>query len=108
MTNPSTLEQIVMRRVYRMRYLRMVLNEFTAALLLLAAALWGLGREVWVAMVLHNAPADLLRAPAFFLSAFLDTRLVVQLLSMLVLAAVVLLAREAARLLSTVMEPART
>jgi hypothetical protein len=100
MTNPSPIEKIVMRRVYRMRYLRVLLSTATASLALLALALYGIGREVWVAMVLRNAPADIFRVPAFFLSAFLDTRFVVQALSLVALVAVIALAREAARMLA--------
>ncbi|MEJ0053602.1 MAG: hypothetical protein WDN10_02655 [bacterium] len=95
----SAIQKTVMRRVRIIRASRMALSLETGALILAAFALYGIGREVWVAKVFANAPslAHINAFMHFWVSAFLDTRLPVQLLSLVVLVAVVYLARETAR-----------
>jgi hypothetical protein len=89
-----------MRRVRRIHALRLAINGVTISCVLLALALWGIGREVWVAMVLHNAPTNLVLLPRFYLAAFSHTRVAVQLLTLLTAFSFVYLARETSRLFS--------
>ena len=104
MTNPSNIERVVMHRVHTIRILRGVFSGTTAACLLLLLTLYGVGREVWVARVFENAPATFTEASRFWLSAFEHTRLVVQALA---LASLIYLARATARLIGSVLTPAR-
>ncbi|MHB0865547.1 MAG: hypothetical protein ACYC1Y_01425 [Minisyncoccota bacterium] len=102
MTDQSNIERIVMRRVRRVRMLRALLSNAMLATLVFALALWGIGREVWVARVLENSPHDIASLPQFYLAAFDHTRFIVQALSLVTLAALITLARETARLISTI------
>ena len=106
MTNPSTIERIVLRRIYTMRVLRVLLSNATLAILISGVALWGIGREVWVAHVLQNAPKDIREIPRFYIDAFDHTRLLVQALSVITLAGCIVLARETARSISRLVAPA--
>lgn len=108
MNNPSHIERIVMRRVHTIRTFRPIISLETLAALALVLALWGIGREVWVAQVFQNAPADLVRLPNFYLTAFSHTRIAVQLLSALTLVSVIYLARETARSISALFIPVQS
>jgi hypothetical protein len=99
MTNPTSIEDIVMRRVRLIRILRLIISTVVLASLTGIVALWGIGREVWVARVFENAPAESGNLFAFYWYAFLHTRFIVQALSVLTLASFIFLAREVARLL---------
>jgi hypothetical protein len=99
MTDPTDIERIVMRRVRRMRLLLLILSTIALAAVTAVAALWGIGREVWVARVFENGPHDLLGRVAYLGYAFAHTRLIVQALSLLTLGSFILLARELARTL---------
>lgn len=90
-----------MRRVYRIRVLRFFFSGLFVGSLVLAVALYGLGREVWVARVFANGPHDLFGHAWYLGYAFEHTRLVVQALTTLTLASLVYLARSIARTLST-------
>jgi hypothetical protein len=91
-----------MRRVHAAHGLRMLFSNAALALALFALALWGVGREVWVARVFQNAPHHgILEAARFFTYAFLDTRLVVQVLCLAVLFAFIWLIRDLARAMGT-------
>ena len=105
MTDTSYIEKTVMKRVRRMRVLRMLFSNAALAAVVCVAALWGIGREVWVARVLQNAPADISELPRFYVAAFSHTRLIVQALSLAALAALILLARETARFISAAVMP---
>lgn len=106
MTNQSPIEALVMRRVHRIHALRFVVNGFTASCLLLLLALWGIGREVWVAMVLHNMPhSSLVAIGNFYLAAFAHTHLVVQALCILCLASTIYIARATAQIISQTFVP---
>lgn len=97
--NPnSSISNTVMKRVRRIHTMRLLAAP-TASAGLLALALWGIGREVWVAKVFENMPsfADAPGAVAFVASAFTHTDLSVQVLSIVALAALIWLARECAR-----------
>ncbi len=98
----SVIERTVMQRVHLIRALRFAVSSGTVSLLVSILALWGIGREVWVANVLQNAPADLLGLPRFYLAAFLQTRLIVQALILLVLGALFFMGREISRALAFV------
>lgn len=102
MNTPSPIEIAVMRRVRVVRVLRMLTSNAVLAMLVLLVALWGIGREVWVARVLANGPQDLVGHAQYLAYAFLHTRLVVQALSLATLASLVYLARETAQHLARI------
>jgi hypothetical protein len=95
----SKIEQTVMRRVHTIHRLRPFVSGGALAVLVFALALYGIGREVWVARVFENAPDTFAALPAFYLSAFENTRLVVQALALISLGAVIYMARESAKLI---------
>ena len=105
MTDPSDLERVVMRRVRLIRILGLVISTAVLAGLTFVAALWGIGREVWVARVFQNAPADIALLPNFFITAFLQTRLIVQVLALLTFASLLFLVREVVRVLVSFVRP---
>ena len=96
-----------MRRVYAIRTLRYVFSGITASCLLLLLTLYGIGRQVWVARVFENAPADFGASLQFFISAFSHTDILVQALSLLALISLVYLARATAHLLTSSLTPVR-
>lgn len=100
MKDSSPVLNTVMRRVRVIHHVR-TFAPGVVSVVLLMGALFGLGREVWVAKVLENMPslANIPATLSFFVSAFLHTELFVQILSIVVLAALVWLAREIARAL---------
>ena len=95
--NRSEIERIVMQRVHLVRALRFAISSSALSMLVSVLGLWGIGREVWVARVLQNAPANLLDLPRFYLAAFEHTRFLVQILILLTLTALLFVAREIAR-----------
>lgn len=98
--NISNIERVVMKRVYRMRVLRALLSNTVLAAVAATAALWAIGREVWVARVFSNGPQDATGRTVYLFYAFLHTTFVVEVLSLVALAALIILARETARSLS--------
>ncbi|MDD2657096.1 MAG: hypothetical protein PHD04_00320 [Candidatus Pacebacteria bacterium] len=98
-TEQSDIERIVMRRVQLIRVLRLIISTVVLAALTAIAALWGIGREVWVARVLENAPPNLDDLLNFYIAAFTNTNLAVQVLTLLTLASLIYLAFEIARLI---------
>lgn len=98
----SRIERIVMQRVHLIRALRFAVSSGVFSALVFVLALWGIGREVWVAHVLQNAPAHPVDILRFYIAAFLHTRLPVQALVVLALAALAYVAREAARAIAFV------
>lgn len=89
-----------MRRIERIRLVKLVAAPL-GALAVLVIALWGIGREVWVAKVVENMPS-LLDVPgmlSFASAAFLHTDLMVQMLAVLLVAATLWLASEVAHIL---------
>ncbi|HUQ30076.1 MAG TPA: hypothetical protein VM103_00990 [Candidatus Paceibacterota bacterium] len=98
----TTIEKNVMRRVRRIHTLRPFISGFAASCVLLLLALWGIGREVWVAHVFQNMPhsGGIMPVLNFYFAAFLNTRITVQMLSVATLGSVFWLARETAKLLS--------
>lgn len=101
----SSIELRVMRRVRLIRLLGLVISTVTLAVITLILALWGIGKEVWVARVFQNAPADLVNLPNFLISAFGHTRLVVQILAICTFVSFIYLARATARLLTSAFTP---
>lgn len=108
MDNHSDIERTVMRRVHLIRILKLVISTAVFATLAFAAALWGVGREVWVAHVFQNAPTGFGPLIAFYFAAFLHTRLIVQVLVLLTLASLLFLAREIVRFAFTLFSPSRS
>lgn len=96
----TDIERIVMRRVHLIRILKLIISTVVLATLAFTAALWGIGKEIWVANVLQNAPNGLFDLLRFYFVAFLHTRLVVQVLLVLTLVSLVFLVRELVRLAS--------
>lgn len=105
MTNPSNIERIVMQRVHLIRALRVAASSGVVSTLVLLLALWGLGREVWVAHVLQNAPENPLKLLDFYIAAFAQTRLIVQALILLMLAAFLYLLREIIKAVALMTSP---
>ena len=101
------IERVVMRRVRLIRILALIISTATLAILTFIAALWGIGREVWVAHVFQNAPAALDDLPGFYLAAFLNTRFIVQALVVLTLMSCIYFIREIARLIIGFFVPER-
>lgn len=106
-TNMTNIEQNVMRRVRTVYYLRPFVSGSTLSGVVAALSLYGIGREVWVARVVENAPREVVSLLNFALSAFANTDLVVQALSLLALGAVVYFARETSKVFASVLTPAR-
>lgn len=102
---PSDIERAVMRRVYTISLLRLLVSPGAIAAVVCVAALWGIGREVWVARIIENAPAanDLFSLGRFYLAAFGNTHLTVQVLTLATLASMIYLVREAAKPLANVL-----
>lgn len=83
-----------MRRVRIMHATRTFVPVLlTSALFILAV--WEIGREVWVAKVFENMPsyADVPAMLNFFAGAFINTEVVVQVFSIVAVAALIWLAR---------------
>ena len=97
MIEQTNIEKIVMQRVRRMRILLLIISTLTLAALTTVAALWGIGKEVWVARVFENAPHDFFGRAQYLWYAFTHTHVIVQSLSILTLGSLILLARELAR-----------
>lgn len=106
MNNASNIERTVMRRVRIIRVLRFFISNRAFAVLVFAVALWGIGREVWVARVLENAPTNLVDLLRFYLIAFIHTDIIVQTLFVLSFVSVIYLARETGRAVSSSFVPA--
>lgn len=107
--NESPIERTVMRRVHLIRILGLVISTAMLAVLTALAALWGIGREVWVARILENMPqiSDMGTFMGFWLSAFLGTQLIVQVLTVLTLISLLFLLLETVRFLVSYFTPAR-
>lgn len=90
----SKIERIVMQRVHLIRALRFAISGSVFSGLVSVLALWGIGREVWVARVLQNQPHDLVNIMRFYIAAFVHTHLIVQILVLLLVGSFYYLARE--------------
>lgn len=87
----SEIKAIVMRRVHTIHLLQMLLSTTAFSIGVFVVALWGIGREVWVNRVLQNMPSlsNFSAVYRFYFSAFMDTRFIVQALSIVALGAFV-------------------
>ncbi len=108
--NPETnIERVVMRRVRLIRILALIISTAMFAVLTTIVALWGIGREVWVAHVVENMPSmsNIGALLNFWVSAFLNTHLIVQALTVLTFISLLFLARETTRFLVSFFTPIR-
>lgn len=103
----STIEKNVMRRVRIIRVLKPIISYSALAAVVCVLALWGIGREVWVARVFSNGPQSFIGHSLYLVYAFEHTRLVVQSLTLITLASAIYLAREVARAVSSIFTPVR-
>jgi hypothetical protein len=97
MNERTEIERIVMQRVYLIRALKIAISTSTLSTFVSLLALWCIGRQVWVAQVLHNAPTDPFNFIQFYGSAFLHTSITVQILILVILVSIFYIAREVAR-----------
>jgi len=105
----TNIEKNVMRRVRLIRILGLIISTLVLALVTFVLALWGIGKEVWVARVFQNMPqsGDFAETSRFYISAFGHTRFIVQALAVLTFVSFIYLARETVRALSSFLAPAR-
>ena len=91
-----------MRRVHTIRVIRPLLSNAALASALFLVSVVGIGREVWVARVFQNMPSmgNALAVAQFFLSAFINTRTIVQATILVAGIAFVWLMRDVVRTLS--------
>jgi nicotinamide mononucleotide adenylyltransferase len=104
--NMTNIEKNVMRRVHTIHVFRPFVSGSAFSIVVAAFALYGIGREVWVARVFENAPHDFARVPEFYFSAFTNTEIIVQILTVITLISMIYLARKTAKLISNVLVPA--
>lgn len=99
MNTHSTIHTTVMRRIHLIHTLRPLISGAGLSTIVALLALWGIGKEVWVAQVMKNMPqvTEVAAFVRFFLVAFLNTGFVVQALSVLAIAASLWLVRDAVR-----------
>lgn len=93
----SKIHTNVMRRVHTIHALRPLTTTTALSTLALILAVWGIGRQVWVAQVFSNMPSDGVAALRFMLAAFTRTEFVVQALIVLALAAALWLVVDAVK-----------
>ena len=106
MPNPSDIERTVMRRVRMVHALQPFASMGMLAALICIAALWGIGREVWVAHVFQNAPhAGLVSLGRFYVAAFEHTKLAVQALVLVTGASALLFAQALLRPMTGLVAP---
>jgi hypothetical protein len=97
----SGIENVVMRRVHRIRMLRVVISGAVFAVSLALLALYGIGREVWVARVFENGPEEFTEKMLYLVYAFEHTRFAVQALVVICVGSFVYLAREIVRAITS-------
>jgi hypothetical protein len=98
MESSNNLRRNVMRRVRFAHAVRPFLSNAAGAFALLGISLYFLGREVFVAQVFRNMPSDFAAVLRFVEAAFLNTTVMVQILTVLAALAGLWLIRECARL----------
>lgn len=94
----SRMQQVVLRRARFIRAVRPLFSGAALGALVIVAALYAIGREVWVARVLENmpSPANIAAFLRFFEIAFLNTSFFVQVLTLLLVAGMYWIARDIA------------
>lgn len=102
--NQSRIHTNVMRRVHIIHALQPLITTTALSTLAFLFALWGIGKQVWVAQVVQNMPslADSAAFARFMLAAFANTEFVVQALVVIALAAVLWMVADALRSLRQV------
>jgi hypothetical protein len=97
--NNSAIKQTVLRRARFIRAVRPLLSGTVLGSVAIVLALYAIGREVWVAHVLENIPAQagVLAVARFFEVAFLNTSFAVQALSLVLVFGMLWVARDTAR-----------
>lgn len=105
--NQTNIEKVVMRRVRTIAILRPFFSGAALALVVVVLALWGIGREVWVARVFSNGPQDFLGHSEYLFYAFTHTRLLVQALVLVSVSALVYLAQVSVSTASAFVLPRR-
>lgn len=103
----TNIEKNVMRRVHLIRILGLIISTVVLALLTLILALWGIGKEVWVAQVFANGPQGFIGHALYLAYAFVHTRIIVQVLAILTFVSFIYLARKTIRALSSSFTPSR-
>lgn len=108
-TDISNTERVVMNRVHLLRILGLIISTVMFAVLTFIAALWGVGREVWVARVFENMPHlnNFVAFTRFLFAAFIHTQLLVQILVLITLSSFIYLIREIARVFYSFLTPSR-
>jgi hypothetical protein len=103
MEHQSLIQKNIMRRVRVIHATRTLFRGEFAALLVMLAALYGVGREVWVAHVFQNMPSleNVSAFSNFWLAALVNTRSIVQVLIAVTIVAAVYFVREIVRALRT-------
>lgn len=87
--NPNlSISETVLRRVRIIHLMRLLFVPVFSGIAFVLAV-WAIGREVWVAKVFENMPAvsDAPAVLAFFMDAFVQTDVLVQVLSIVATAA---------------------
>ena len=99
----SKIHATVMSRVHTIYFFQSPVTTLTSAAIIFILATWGIGREVWVARVFQNMPSlvDWNAVLHFYLSAFLDTRFIVQALSIIAFGALIWLVANIVRMALT-------
>ncbi len=105
MNKQTKIEKIVMRRIYIIRVLKPIISSSALAAAVCVLALWGIGREVWVARVFENGPQNFIGHSFYLAYAFEHTRLIVQSLVIITLASLLYLARETVLAISSAFAP---
>ena len=100
----SKIHATVMSRVHTIYFFQSPVTTLTSAAVIFILAMWGIGREVWVARVFQNMPSlvDWDAVLRFYLTAFLDTRFIVQVLSVIAIGAFVWLVANIVRVALTI------
>lgn len=99
----SKIQSNVMRRVHTIHTFRLLFSPLPTSVALFGIALTVFGREVWVAHVLQNLAS--IHSPeslaTFFVSAFINTRVIVQVVSILMVGATIWFAHGIQRILTS-------
>jgi len=95
----SNIKQNVMNRVRTIHTVRPFTSGTAVALFLIVLSLYAIGRFIFVAQVFRNmpSPADIGAFLNFFVVAFMHTDFIVQVLSVLVVASLIWVARDVVR-----------
>ena len=97
-TTNTRIKHIVLRRARFIRAVRPLFSSTVLALSIVLVSLYALAQKVWLAHVVANMPAasDVFALLHFFESALMNTSFAVQVLSLMLAAGVVWIARDVA------------